>query len=74
MLTHQTHPKCCSRMGMITLILAVAALALGGFATYKASRSDLAPRRDARIAKNTAAIKHIAVPGSVNKVRACGKA
>ena len=28
-------------MGMITLILAVAALALGGFATYKASRSDL---------------------------------
>jgi protein-disulfide isomerase len=38
---HPAHPKCCSRMGVITLIIAVAALALGGFATYKANKCDL---------------------------------
>jgi protein-disulfide isomerase len=41
MITHPTHPKCCSRMGLVTLIVAVAALALGGFALYKSFDSDL---------------------------------
>jgi len=36
-----THPKCCSRLGVITLVLAVVALALGGFAFYKADKSGM---------------------------------
>ena len=40
MTTHMTpHPKSYSRLGAITLVLAVAALALGGFAFYKANKS-----------------------------------